>query len=232
MTKNKNISIKNWSLEDRPREKLLTNGISSLSNAELIAIIIGSGNKTQTAVDLSKEILFDNKNDLNELGKLDVHDLIKYLGIGEAKAIGIVAAMEIGKRRASGMLQHKSKITSSKDVFDIFYPMLGDIPHEEFWILLLNRSNRVIDKVKISQGGITGTVVDVKLILKKSILKLASGIILCHNHPSGNTDASSEDKRITRKIKDAAKLVDITLLDHIIIADINHISFADKGILN
>lgn len=231
MDTNKKLSIKDWSIDDRPREKLLANGISTLSSAELIAIIIGSGNKTQSAVELSKKILSDYNNDLNQLGKAGVPDLTKYLGIGDAKAIGIVAALEIGKRRASEIVINNTKITGSKDVFNIFYPLLGDLPHEEFWILLVNRSNRVIDKIRISQGGVAGTIVDMKLILKQAILKLASGIILCHNHPSGNTKYSREDKEITEKIKNAAKFVDISVLDHVIVADIDYLSFADEGLL-
>lgn len=229
MEEYKNLSIKEWSFEDRPREKLLSKGISSLSDAELIAIIIGSGNRDESAVELSKRILGSVDHNLNELGKKSVDELIKFKGIGEAKAIGIVAAMELGKRRKMSEIVQKQKITSSRDVYEMFHPVLADLPHEEFWVLLLNRSNKIIDKHKISQGGISGTVTDVRLILRLAIEKLASSVILCHNHPSGNNQPSDADVSITNKIKDAGKLMEIALLDHIIVTDGKYYSFADEG---
>lgn len=227
----KNLRIKDWALEDRPREKLLNKGISSLSDAELIAILIGSGSKNETAVELAKKILSTVQNNLNELGKLGVEDLKKAKGIGSAKAITIIAALELGRRRKLADIQEKKKITGSKDVFDYFQPLLGDLPYEEFWILLLNRSNRIIEKHKISQGGISGTIIDVRVILKNAIEKLASSLILCHNHPSGNLQPSESDMKITSKMKEAAKIMDIQVLDHLIVTDSSYFSFADEGIL-
>lgn len=227
----KNLSIKEWSLEDRPREKLLTKGISSLSDSELIAIIIGSGSRDESAVQLSKRILGSVQHNLNELGKLSLDDLQKYKGIGEAKAISIVAALEIGRRRKLTESINREKITSSNDIYEIFHPILADLPHEEFWILLLNRSNKVIDRQKISQGGISGTVTDIRLMMKAALDKLASSIVLTHNHPSGNTKPSDADISITQKVKESGKLMDITLLDHIIITDGNYFSFADEGLI-
>lgn len=224
-----NLKIKDWALEDRPREKLLTKGISSLSDAEIIAILLGSGTRNESAVELSKKVLKSVDNNLHELGKLSINDLTKLKGIGEAKAITIMAALEIGRRRKLSDIIDKEKITGSKDVFEIFHPLLGDLSHEEFWILLLNRSNKIIEKYKISQGGVSGTVIDVKIILKNAIEKLASSIILCHNHPSGNKTPSSADDSITQKLKSGADLLDISVLDHIIIADTNYYSYADEG---
>ncbi len=224
-----NLKIKDWAIEDRPREKLLKKGIASLSDAELIAILIGTGTKNESAVELAKKVLKNANNNLNELGKLEIKDLQKSKGIGEAKAIIITAALELGRRRKVTDIIQKQKISSSNDVFEIFQPLLGDLPHEEFWILLLNRSNKIIDRFKISQGGISGTVIDARLILKTAIEKLASSIILCHNHPSGNKMPSDADDSITRKLVDGGKLLDIKVLDHIIISDTQFFSYADEG---
>src|SRR6056297_4200690 len=229
MTEYNNLRIKEWAVEDRPREKLLKKGIQSLSNAEIIALLIGSGTKNESAVDLSKKILKKANNNLNELGKLDVNELMKNKGVGEAKAITIMAALELGRRRKIAEIIEKKKITKSNDVFDFFQPLLGDLPHEEFWILLLNRANRIIEKKKISQGGVSGTIIDVKVILKHAIENLASSIILCHNHPSGNKTPSNADNTITHKLVDAGNLLDIKVLDHIIIADTDYYSYADEG---
>ncbi len=231
MAEYKNLTIKDWALEDRPREKLLSKGLSSLTDAELIAILIGSGIKNESAVELAKKILIAVKNNLNELGKLSVEDLMTSKGIGEARAITIIAALELGRRRKRADIMEKKKISGSKDVFDFFQPVLADLPYEEFWILLLNRSNKIIEKFKISQGGISGTVIDVRMILKNAIEKLASSIILCHNHPSGNLQPSEADKKITTKLKDAAGIMDMQVLDHLIITDSSFYSFADEGIL-
>ena len=224
------MSIKEWAVEDRPREKLLMKGTRSLSDAELLAILIGSGNITETAVGLSRRILASAENNLNELGKKQIADLIKFNGIGEAKAVNIVAALELGRRRKEQSASEKIVITQSSDAANYFRPLLEDLNHEEFWILLLNRSNTIIDKFMVSQGGLSGTVIDVRIILKTALEKLASAMILCHNHPSGNTRASEADKNITRKIKDAAALMEIAVLDHIIIAHDKYFSFADEGI--
>ncbi len=225
------VKIKQLSEEDRPREKLMLNGKSSLSNAELIAILIGSGNKNESAVQLSQRILSSFKNNLNEIGKLTINDLMKFNGIGEAKAISIIAALELGKRRKEEEPSKRQKITSSKDAFEIMHPLLQDLPHEEFWVLLLNRSNSIIDKIKISVGGISGTVADIRLISKPAIEKLASGIILSHNHPSGNKKPSMADESLTKKIKQALDLFEIKLLDHIIVTEADYFSFADEGLL-
>ena len=229
MPKSNNITIKNWAIEDRPREKLLQKGARILSDAELIAILIGSGTHQLSAVDLARQLLQRSGNNLNNLGKLTVKDLMKFKGIGEAKAISVVAALELGKRRKQEEISSSQSIKSSKDVYEIFEPLVSDLPHEEFWILLLNRSNRIIDKSKVSQGGVAGTVIDTKLIMKSAIENLASSIILCHNHPSGNLNPSGSDIDITNKIKTAANCLDMKLLDHIIVADHSYYSFLDEG---
>ncbi len=227
------LSIKNWAVEDRPREKLLSKGITSLSNAELIAILIGSGNRDESAVDVSKRILHDVNNNLNDLGKTTIEHLQKnYRGIGEAKAISIVAALELGKRRKLSDIREKPQIKSSHNVYELMHPVLSDLPHEEFWILLLNRANKVISTQKISQGGISGTVIDSRLIMKVAIDQLASSIILCHNHPSGNLLPSQQDKSITNKLIEAGKIMDIPVLDHLIITESGYYSFADEGLIS
>lgn len=231
MNEYKKLVIKEWAAEDRPREKLSKNGSRSLSDAELIAILIGSGNLDETAVELSRRILASVDNNLNELGRKSIEYLQTYKGIGEAKAITIVAALELGKRRKESEIKNKSKITGSKDVADYFQSMLGDLNHEEFWILLLDRGNKIMDSFRVSEGGISGTVIDVRKILKVAIEKQASSIILCHNHPSGTLQASDADLKITRKITDASKLMDISVLDHVIIGNDKYYSFADEGIL-
>ena len=224
------LSIKDWAIEDRPREKLIAKGLQSLSDAELIAILIGSGNREETAVELSKRILKSAGNNLNTLGKLNLNDLQKFKGIGDAKAITIVAALELGRRRKLSEIIEKKIVRSSKDIFEFFHPILADLPHEEFWVVFLNQSNKIIDKYRVSQGGIAGTVIDVRLIMKAAIEKLASGIILCHNHPSGNLKPSKSDIDITKKLRDAGEIMEIKVLDHIIVTDESYFSFADEGI--
>jgi DNA repair protein RadC len=226
------LRIKDWALEDRPREKLLAKGTSSLSDAELIAILIGSGSRNETAVELSKRILSSVSYNLNELGKMSIQDLMTFKGIGEAKAITIVAAMELGRRRKLSEIIEKRQINSSKDAYELFVSNLGDLQHEEFWVLYLNRSNRIIHQMKLSQGGISGTVIDVKIALKFAIEKLANGIILCHNHPSGNLTPSRSDIEITKKFHEASNFMEISLLDHLIVCDKGYYSFADEGMLN
>ncbi len=225
------LSIKQWAVEDRPREKLLSKGIRSLTDAELVAILIRSGTSEESAVDLARRILKASGNNLNELSRLSVHDLQKFKGIGEAKAISIIAAMELGRRRKLSEVLQKKQITSSRDVFDFFQPFLGDLSYEEFWVLHLSRSNRILAWKKISQGGIAGTVTDVRLILKDALENTAVSLIICHNHPSGNLQPSKADTDITKKIKDAARLMEIRLLDHIIIGNNAYFSFADEGLL-
>ncbi len=227
----KKLSIKDWAVEDRPREKMQANGVRSLSDAELIAILIGSGNLEETAVEVSRRILASVNNNLNELGKKNISDLQKFKGIGPAKAITITAAMELGRRRKESEPDEKIKITTSADAARIFNPLLSDLPHEEFWVLLLNRNNLVIDKLMVSKGGLTGTIIDVRLILKTALEKLACSIILCHNHPSGNLKPSQADKDITTKIKEAGKHMDIPVFDHLIIANDAYFSFADEGLI-
>lgn len=225
------FSIKNWSEDDRPREKLLLKGRAALSDAELIAILIGSGNTEESAVDLSKRILAKAENNLNTLGKLTINQLTEFKGIGEAKAISIAAAMELGRRRRAEEAVELNKITSSRDVFELMQPILGELPHEEFWILYLNNSNKITHKEQSSKGGITGTLVDVRLVLKRALEVGATGIILVHNHPSGTLIASEPDKMLTRKLKTAAESLDIKVLDHIIITEKAYFSFADETIL-
>jgi len=224
------LKITDWAEEDRPREKLLLKGVSALSDAELIAILIGSGNKNETAVELSQRILFSANNNLNSLGKLTVNELIKnFNGIGEAKAITIIAALELGKRRKLSEHDKQIQITSSYQVYEIFQPALGDLKHEEVWALLLNRSNKVIKKIQVSKGGITGTVVDIRLIIKQALENLSPNIILTHNHPSGNSHPSQDDNHITMKLKDACQLLDINLIDHVIICDQEYYSYKEKS---
>lgn len=225
------LSIKSWSPEDRPREKLLLKGKSALSDAELIAILLGTGSAQLSALDLGKKILLDVDNNLHALGMMTVKDLIRTKGIGEAKAITIVAALELGRRRRQVSPEEKPKIAGSKDAFELLKPDLTDLPHEEFWVLLLNRANRLIRKVQISQGGVAGTVADPKIIYKAALDELASGIIVAHNHPSGNLTASQADITLTQRLRDGGKLLEIQVLDHLILAGHNYFSFADEGIL-
>ncbi len=224
-------SIKDWSVEDRPREKLLKQGIQNLSNAELMALIIGSGTREMNAVELSRMMLASAGNNLNELGKLGIDDLVKIKGIGVVKAINLVAALELGTRRGRSFKPEKEAIRTSQSAFEIFYPLMGELEHEEFWILMLNRAHRVLGTKKISQGGLTGTVIDTRMILKHAIDKRATSLIVSHNHPSGNKSPSEADVSITKKLEDAAALMDIMLLDHLIIADQTYFSFADEGLL-
>lgn len=227
----KALNIKSWSPEDRPREKLILKGKSALSDAELVAILLGSGTTTMSAVDLAKIVLKSANNNLHELARLTVKDLTKIKGIGEAKAITIVAALELGRRRKDLEVDEKPKISSSKDAYQVIKADLLDIPHEEFWVLILNRANRVIKKHQISQGGVAGTVADPKIIYKSALDSLASGIILAHNHPSGNLTPSQADIDLTKKLREAGKMLEIQVLDHIIVAGQKYFSFADEGML-
>ena len=225
------LKITDWAVEDRPREKLYQKGTSSLSDAELLAILIGSGTRKKSAVDLGRELLSLVNNNLNTLGKLGISDLTTIHGIGQARAVTIAAALELGRRRRLADMPETPQIKCSRDVFDLVSPSLSDLPHEEFWILFLNRSNKVINRMRLSQGGISGTVTDVRLIMKKAIENLSSGIIVCHNHPSGNLNPSESDSKITNKIKEAGAIMDIQLLDHLIICDRDYYSFADNGLI-
>ena len=225
------LSIKLWAIDDRPREKVLKNGFPSLSNAELIAILIGSGNSKESAVELSRRILSDFSNNLGKLSRTSLESLMSYNGIGEAKAINILAALELGRRRSVEQDDGLTKILSSEDAYRFMSVELADLNYEEFWVAFLDRANNIIHKSKISQGGISGTVIDIRIILRQAIEKMSSSIILFHNHPSGNLTASSNDIEITRKAIEAAKLFDIKVLDHIIIAGKKYLSFADEGLI-
>lgn len=231
MNNNQPFSIKYWAEEDRPREKLLLKGKQTLSNAELIAILIGSGTRELSAVELSKNILMHFDNDLNALARLQVTDFKKFKGIGEAKAVSVIAALELGIRRQISTSAVKSRITSSKDAFNLLSGELRDLNHEVFKILILNRNNRVLRTETISVGGIAGTVVDPKIIFKKAIDHHGSSIILCHNHPSGNLNPSKQDIDITKKIVEAGRLIEIQVLDHLIISYEGYFSFADEGLI-
>lgn len=227
----KHFSIKNWSEDDQPREKLLYKGKAALSDAELVAILIGSGSRNESAVDLCKRILQQNNNQLHQLQKQTIQQLMQFKGIGEAKAITIVAALELAKRLQLSETKELTKIGSSADVCKLMQPLIGDLPHEEFWCLLLNNSNKVIYKFQLSKGGLTQTVVDIRMLFKTVLEHLATAIILVHNHPSGQLNPSAADKEITQKIKQAGNTLDIKLLDHLIITATDYFSFADEGIL-
>jgi DNA repair protein RadC len=224
-------ALKSWAVEERPREKGLANGVQYLSDSELLAILIRSGTRNTSAVQLARQLLKQAENNLQELGKLTLNDLLKHKGIGPAKAICVMAALELGRRRGGVQQIEKVPVKSSRTVFHLFYPLLGDLEHEEFWLLMLNRANRVLGRFKVSQGGLSGTVIDTRIILKKALDTLASSIIVCHNHPSGNNQPSDADVRITEKLKKASEMLEIKLLDHIIIADKSYFSFADEGLI-
>lgn len=230
MAENSFFPITIWSEDDKPREKLMLKGKSALSDAELVAILIGSGSRNESAVDLSKRILVSVDNNLNALGKLSLAQLINFKGIGEAKAISIIAATELGRRRRTEDAAEMIKITSSRTIFEIMQPIIGELPHEEFWIIYLNNSNKILSKSQLSKGGITGTLVDVRLVFKMALEIGATALILCHNHPSGTLIPSDADKQITKKLKQAGESLDIKVLDHLIVTDLNYFSFADEGI--
>lgn len=229
--KKKSFSIKSWNEDDRPREKLLSKGKEALSNAELIAILLSSGNKNETAVDLAKRMLMASNNNLNAFGKFTVNDLIQFKGVGEAKAITIITALELARRVRLEDALRQDKITSSKAVYNIMQPIIGELPHEEFWVIYLNNANKVLYKQQLSKGGITATLVDVRILFKKAVELMATGIILCHNHPSGKLKPSQSDKNLTQKIQRAADALDIKVLDHLIVTEKDYFSFADNNIL-
>lgn len=223
--------IKSWAEDDRPREKLLRKGRQALSDAELIAILLGSGTRNLTAVDVGKKVLAAYQNKLHHLGRLGIEDFKKFPGIGEAKAITIIAALELGRRRRSEERMVAAKISSSRDIYELLAPKLSDLDHEEFHVLLLSRSHKVKEQICISRGGISGTVVDQRLIFKPALEKLASAIVLCHNHPSGTLRPSEQDKRLTQKLVKSGVILDIPVLDHLIFTDEGYFSFADEGML-
>lgn len=225
------LAINFWAEEDRPREKMLIQGRRALTDAELIAILIGSGSRNESAVELSRRILADSDNDLNKLALLSIKDLTngKFKGIGEAKAVSIIAALELGRRRRDTKLQERPQITCSKDAFQIMLPIYSDLNHEEFWILLLNTANRVIGKHNLSKGGRAGTVVDIKILFEEVLSYKATSVILTHNHPSGNLNPSEQDRVLTKRINEAGKLLDIKVLDHLIFSSTSYYSFSDSG---
>ncbi len=225
----KRLTIPNWAEDDRPREKLLHKGSAVLSDAELLAILIGSGNTDESAVELCKRILGDNHNSLNELARLNVTDLEKYKGIGEAKAISIIAALEIGKRRKTSEAINRKKISESCELAEIFEPVLLDLNHEEFWVAFMNGANKVLEIKRLTQGGMRQTVVDVPMMLRMALERSAHAVAVAHNHPSGENYPSREDINITQRIKTGCDAVGIRFLDHIIIAGGRYYSFADEG---
>ncbi|MCK5694056.1 MAG: DNA repair protein RadC [Bacteroidales bacterium] len=232
MNKYNSHALTTWAVEERPREKVMANGVQYLSDAELLAILLGSGTKNMTAVELARLIMKGAGNSLQLLGRQGIGELVRLKGVGPAKATSILAALELGRRRAGMKHVEKTSVKSSETVYKLFYPLMGDLEHEEFWLLMLNRANRVLGKYKVSQGGLSGTVIDTRIILKKALDILASSIIVCHNHPSGNKQPSDADLKITEKLKKAAEMLEIKLLDHVIIADKSYFSFADEGLIN
>lgn len=223
------MPITKWAENDRPREKLLSKGVSALSDAELVAILLGSGSRNESAVELAKRILMRADNSFHKLARYTPEEFCQFQGIGNAKAVTLVAAMEIARRRSQRNNDADFRIRSSMDAFELMSPLLSDLNHEEFWVILLTQSNKVIARKKISMGGIAGTVTDVRIIMKEAVLVSAPAIILSHNHPSGNLEPSFADENITKKIKEGAELLDIRVLDHIIIGANKYYSFADEG---
>ena len=223
------LTINQWAEEDRPREKMMLNGADALSDAELLAILIGSGNTEESAVALMQRVLADCGNNLNQMAKWEVHDFARFKGLGPAKSITILAALELGKRRNLQAQPERKRIICSKDIYELFHPLMCDLPVEEFWILLLNQQGKVIDRVRISQGGISQTTVDVRTILREALLQRAVQIALVHNHPSGNPQPSLEDARLTDRIKQAAQVMQIRLIDHLVVTDGAYYSFNDEG---
>ena len=232
MNKYDSHALTTWAVEERPREKVIANGVQYLSDSELLAILIGSGTRHITAVELARQILKGAGNSLHLLGRQGIGELVRIKGVGPAKAVTILAALELGRRRAGMQHSEKTPVKSSETVYKLFHPLMGDLEHEEFWLLMLNRANRVLGRYKVSQGGLSGTVIDTRIILKKALDNLASSIIVCHNHPSGNKQPSDADLKITEKLKKAAEILEIKLLDHVIIADKSYFSFADEGLIN
>jgi DNA repair protein RadC len=223
--------VKAWAEDDRPREKLLNKGKTALSDAELLAILMNTGSRNETVVDLAKRILASVNNDLVALSRLSIKDLTQFKGVGEAKAVTLAAALEMGRRRRESEAAQKTKISSSKDAFEYLAPLLSDLSHEEFWILLLNRANKVMGKHRVGTGGFTGTVADPRIIFKTALEHSAVSLILSHNHPSGNLKPSAEDLNLTKKLKEAGKFLDIPVMDHLIIGESSYYSFADEGLL-
>jgi DNA repair protein RadC len=224
------LTINNWAEEDRPREKMASLGAEALSNAELLAILIGSGSTKESAVDLMKRVLADSKNNLNTLGKMSIHELCQYNGIGEAKAITILAACELGKRRQMESPEERPDLGTATRLYNYMHPIMQDLDVEEFWVLLLNQHYRLIKKVRISHGGITETAVDIRIIMKEAVLANTTILAVCHNHPSGNLKPSRQDDELTKSIKRACELMHIHFLDHVIITDGQYYSYHESGL--
>jgi len=225
------LNIKSWAEEDRPREKLLNKGAQALSDTELLAILLRSGSREETAVGLAQRVLHGADNNLNELGRQPLSTLTRFKGLGETKALTIIAALELGRRRQLTDVKDRPLVRSSRDSYHAISTILADLPHEEFWILMLNRANRIISRERVSMGGVTGTVVDARIVFKRALDMLACSIVLCHNHPSGNLSPSQADIDLTKKMKAAGKTLDIQVVDHLIISDEGYYSFADEGLL-
>lgn len=226
---NGKLNINQWAKEDRPREKMMLHGAGALSNAELLAILIGSGSTDESAVELMRKVLADYRNSLSELGKSGVEELCRYKGIGPAKAITLLAASELGRRRKEEGTLERLQIRSSEDIYRLFYPLMCDLPVEECWVLLLNQAGKVIDRIRISQGGLASTAVDIRCVLREALIRRAVSMVLCHNHPSGNLRPSREDDRLTESLRQAAVTVNLRLLDHVIVTDGKYYSYADEG---
>lgn len=225
------LTINQWAEEDRPREKMMLKGAEALSDAELLAILIGSGNTDESAVALMRRVLAAAGNDLNQLAKWELRDFARFKGMGPAKSVSLLAALEIGKRRRLAQQSERAVVRSSQDIYGIFHPLLCDLPHEEFWVLLLNQAARVIDRVRISRGGIDQTTADVRSILREALLQRATQLALVHNHPSGNPQPSQDDRRLTQRTAEAARLMNIRVLDHVVVCDGCYFSFCDEGLL-
>jgi len=225
------MSLKFLAEDDRPREKFLFKGKNALSDAELLAIIMGSGSRDESAVELARKILQSVENNWHHLSRLQIADLMKFKGVGEAKAISIAAALEIGRRRAAQEIPERTQIKSSNDIFVLLSPFLSDLQTEEFWAIFLNQNNRVMGKSQLSSGGINQSVVDVRILFKAAIDQFATALVIAHNHPSGNLKPSTEDVKITKQIAEAGKILNIQLLDHVIIAQNSYFSFADESML-
>ena len=230
--KNRSTGILSWSVDDRPREKLLQKGRDALSDAELLAILISTGTKERTAVDIAKELLQSVGNDLNLLGELTLNQLSKPRGMGPAKAVTIAAALELGRRRKAAEKPKQDKIGSSKDAYEYLYPYLADLPNEVFYVLLMRRNNSIKQAVRISEGGVAGTMVDPKMVFRKAIEEACSSIIICHNHPSGNLQPSQSDIELTKKLIRGGRELDISVLDHLIFTNDGYYSFADEGMMS
>lgn len=226
---NGKLNINQWAEEDRPREKMMLHGAGALSNAELLAILIGSGSTDESAVELMRKVLADYRNSLSELGKSGVEELCRYKGIGPAKAITLLAVSELGRRRKEEGTLERLQIRSSEDIYRLFYPLMCDLPVEECWVLLLNQAGKVIDRIRISQGGLASTAVDIRCVLREALIRRAVSMVLCHNHPSGNLRPSREDDRLTESLRQAAVTVNLRLLDHVIVTDGKYYSYADEG---